>query len=106
RCSLADLDIAWLLAVDPANYQRQHAIPIVGADCFRVDRDGKREGPIETSRRALAPVNARGGRNASLLLAGYADCALLGLDLEIDLIDPRQLHDCHEVVVLLEDIDR
>src|SRR5687768_9700187 len=103
---LADLDAAWLLALRPGNRQRQNAIAIVGTDRFRVDRDGQREGPIEASGRALATVNARGCLKADLLLAGDADGALLGLDLEVDLVDARQLDDRHEVIALLEHVDR
>jgi hypothetical protein len=54
---------------------------------------------------AFASVHARVVRVVDALLAGDADGVGLGLDLQVVLVDARQLHECQDVLALLKHID-
>jgi len=50
-------------------------------------------------------VNARRCLKADLFLSRDADRALLGFDLEIDLVNARELDDRDEIIALLKDVE-
>ena len=103
---LADLDGPGLIALGPRNEQRQHAVPVFSLQAFRVDlhREGNRA--VEGARRPFPTMNARILAEADGFPARDPDGLVLHLNLDVRLAGPRQLCYGHEVIALLEDVDR
>src|SRR5581483_7075310 len=103
--SLADLDRTRLVGLGARDEQSKDPVAIFGLDAVGLYTYRHRHGAIEHAGYALAAMDARLLAVADRLLAADADGVLLGLDLQVALVDARQFDNGDEVIVLLEDVD-
>src|SRR5579863_2471421 len=101
-----DLDGLRLVAFGSRRENHQEAVAIVRLDAGRVYMNRHDDGAVEGAGESLAPMRAGALVIKNDLLARNSDRVVLRLELEVALVDPRQFDDRHEVMALLEDVDR
>jgi hypothetical protein len=78
--------------------------PVFGDDALGINLDRERKAAIERAGDALTPVNARAIVVFDRLLSGDTNCVLASLDLQVILVDARQLDDGNEIVAFLKNV--
>ena len=100
-----DLDRARLVALGSWNEEGQDAIAELRFYVVGVDLDRQRDYSVEAPCDALAPMHADLLSIVDRFSPGYPDGTFLRLQFQVGLIDAGQLHNRHEVMALLKDID-
>jgi hypothetical protein len=94
-----------LIALDARQIQSEDPIRVLGLDAAWIEPDRKRQGAIEFANDAFTSMHAHTVGEDDDFLARNTNGVLLGLDLQIVLVDARQLDDGEKILALLKYVD-
>jgi hypothetical protein len=95
-----------LVALGARQIQGEDPIRVLRLDATRIEPHRKRPGAIEFANDALTSMHAHAVGEGDDFLARNTNGVLFGLDLQIALIDARQLDDGKQILALLKYVDR